>query len=82
MEMLKSIDFFPQKSFKLDENIKLNGYTVLFPSVCVGNAAQLAVDLLISTLEMKKIASIWHVSIHSMTLIHIFISITAIDLFK
>lgn len=54
--------FYFQKTFTLNENVHLNGYTVFFPSVCVGNAAQLAVDLIISTLEMRKIANIWHVS--------------------
>lgn len=33
----------------------------MLPSVCVGNVAQLAVDLLISSLEMRKVATIWHV---------------------
>lgn len=53
---------FWQKTFELDENVSLTGYSVLFPSVCVGNAAQLAVDLIISTLEMRRVATIWHVS--------------------
>lgn len=46
----------------LEENVSLKGYTVIFPSVCVGNVAQLAADLIISTLELKKIATAWHVS--------------------
>lgn len=50
-----------QKTIKLDDNVNLNGYTVLFPSVCVGNAAQLAIDLLIATQQMKKCATVWHV---------------------
>lgn len=45
-----------------ERDISLAGYTVIFPSVCVGNVAQLTVDLIISTLELKKVASIWHVS--------------------
>lgn len=58
--MQLSVDL--QKTFVLDDNVNLNGYSVVFPSVCVGNAAQLAVDLLISTLEMRKVATVWHVS--------------------
>lgn len=45
-----------------EKNISLTGYTVIIPSVCVGNVAQLTVDLIISSLELKKVASIWHVS--------------------
>ncbi|XP_031621256.1 proteasome assembly chaperone 2 [Contarinia nasturtii] len=52
-----------QKTFVFDEKINLNGYSVVFPSVCVGNVAQLAVDFLISTLEMKKVATVWHTAI-------------------
>lgn len=36
---------------------------MLFPSVGVGNVAQLSVDLLISTLQMEKVATVWHPSI-------------------
>ncbi|XP_037041191.1 proteasome assembly chaperone 2 [Bradysia coprophila] len=39
------------------------GYTVLLPSIGVGNVAQLSVDLLISTLQMEKVATVWHSSI-------------------
>lgn len=62
------LSWMQPKTFVLNENINLNGYSVVLPSVCVGNIAQLAVDLLISTLEMKKVATIWHVS----TFIHNF----------
>lgn len=41
----------------------LTGYTILFPSVGVGNVAQLTTDLLISSLEMEKIAHCWHPAI-------------------
>jgi len=41
----------------------LTDYTVLFPSLGVGNVAQLSIDLLISTLQMEKIATVWHDSI-------------------
>lgn len=46
----------------LDANINLAGYTVILPSVCVGNVSQLTVDVIISTLEMQKVGAIWHVS--------------------
>lgn len=69
----------------LDESISLNGYSVVFPSVCVGNAAQLAVDLLISTLEMKKVATIWHVSLKATSNFSVgdtFIAFSTTDLHK
>ncbi|KAM7342319.1 proteasome assembly chaperone 2 [Cochliomyia hominivorax] len=37
-----------------------NGFTVIIPSICVGNAAQLACDLLISSKNLKRIGSIHH----------------------
>ncbi|XP_038207345.1 proteasome assembly chaperone 2 [Zerene cesonia] len=37
----------------------LSGYTLIVPSVAVGNVGQLACDLLISSLSMDKIASIY-----------------------
>jgi proteasome assembly chaperone 2 len=39
------------------------GFTLLIPSVCVGNVAQLATDLLIETLQMEKVGCFWSVSI-------------------
>lgn len=36
---------------------------MLLPSIGVGNVAQLSVDLLISTLQMEKVATVWHPSI-------------------
>ncbi|XP_028030988.1 proteasome assembly chaperone 2 [Bombyx mandarina] len=47
---------------KLD-NSNLRGYTAVVPSVAVGNVGQLACDLLISSLRMKKIASINSIAI-------------------
>ncbi|KAL5021422.1 hypothetical protein ScPMuIL_000577 [Solemya velum] len=38
-------------------------YTLVLPAVSVGNVGQLAVDLLISTLELKKTGFIYHESI-------------------
>ncbi|XP_063380068.1 proteasome assembly chaperone 2 [Cydia fagiglandana] len=37
----------------------LKGFTLIIPSVAVGNVGQLACDLLISSLNMKKIASVY-----------------------
>ncbi|CAK1593840.1 unnamed protein product [Parnassius mnemosyne] len=37
----------------------LSGYTLVIPSVAVGNVGQLACDLLISSLKMKKLASVY-----------------------
>lgn len=68
--------FVLQKTFVLDDNVHLNGYTILFPSVCVGNAAQLTVDLIIATLEMQKVATIWHVSLINSFYQIVFIHIT------
>lgn len=36
------------------------GYTVIVPSICIGNAAQLAVDLLISSKELKRVGTMHH----------------------
>lgn len=48
---------------QLKENLStqdFNGYTVIIPSICVGNAAQLACDLLISSKNLKRVGSICH----------------------
>lgn len=39
------------------------GHTCVIPSVGVGNVAQLAADLLISTLSMERIGTVWHPAI-------------------
>lgn len=44
-------------NFKEDGD--LSGYTLIVPSVAVGNVGQLACDLLISSLDMVKIASVY-----------------------
>ncbi|XP_026761476.2 proteasome assembly chaperone 2 [Galleria mellonella] len=41
------------------DNSDLNEYTLIVPSVAVGNVGQLSCDLLISSLQMKKIASVY-----------------------
>lgn len=40
---------------KLSEKIDLTGYTLVLPAVAVGNVGQLAIDILISSTQMKKI---------------------------
>ncbi|XP_073846776.1 proteasome assembly chaperone 2 [Musca autumnalis] len=39
---------------------EFKGYTVIIPSICIGNAAQLACDLLISSKSLKRVASLLH----------------------
>lgn len=41
------------------EDVYLNNFTLILPSVAVGNVGQLACDLLISSLDMKKIATVY-----------------------
>jgi len=45
---------------KEGESFNLKGYTVILPSICVGNAAQLACDLLISSKKLNRIGSLNH----------------------
>ncbi|GAB0086109.1 Proteasome assembly chaperone 2 [Sergentomyia squamirostris] len=45
---------------KLMTPVNFTGGTLIIPSVCVGNVAQLSVDLIIETLKMKKVGIIWH----------------------
>ncbi|KAI5645781.1 PAC2 family domain-containing protein [Phthorimaea operculella] len=45
--------------WKFSEESDLSGYTLLMPSVAVGNVGQLACDLLISSLGMRKIGSVY-----------------------
>lgn len=45
--------------FKFSEDKSLSDYTFVIPSLSVGNVPQLAVDLVIETLQMKKIAFAW-----------------------
>lgn len=73
---INSIFLFSQQKF-IDSTypVDLADFTVLFPSVCVGNVAQLSVDLLISSLQMKRVATIWHVRTHLFTSLSIFDSI-------
>lgn len=43
--------------------MNLKGYMLIFPSVSVGNAGQLAVDLLITKIKPQKCGLIWHSAI-------------------
>ncbi|XP_076235267.1 proteasome assembly chaperone 2 [Calliopsis andreniformis] len=45
---------------KLPETIDLENYTLILPSVAVGNVGQLCVDLLISNLNLSKVGSMWN----------------------
>lgn len=51
------------KFLNLKRDINLSGYTVIIPSVSVGNVGQLTVDLLITSLNLKKVGTIWHPAI-------------------
>lgn len=44
---------------KLTQDSNLEGYTLVLPSVSVGNVGQLSVDLLISNLNLQKIGQIF-----------------------
>lgn len=43
--------------------VNLNNYTLVIPSISVGNVPQLAVDLLISTHNLQQIGTVWHPAI-------------------
>lgn len=45
--------------WKFFEDVDLSGCTLVLPSIAVGNVGQLACDLLISSLDMKKIATVY-----------------------
>ncbi|XP_003488754.2 proteasome assembly chaperone 2 isoform X1 [Bombus impatiens] len=48
------------KMIKIPDEINLENYTLILPSVAVGNVGQLCIDLLISSLDMHKIGSLWN----------------------
>lgn len=50
------------KMIKLMEDIDLENYTLILPSVAVGNVGQLSVDLLVSNLNLPKIGQIFSAS--------------------
>lgn len=45
---------------KIPEDVNLENYTLILPSVAVGNVGQLCADLLISNLNLRKIGSLWN----------------------
>ncbi|XP_011062725.1 PREDICTED: proteasome assembly chaperone 2-like isoform X2 [Acromyrmex echinatior] len=47
---------------KLTQDIDLENYTLILPSVAVGNVGQLSVDLLISNLNLPKVGQIFSTS--------------------
>lgn len=49
--------------FSFTEEVDFTGFTFIFPSVGVGNVAQLTVDLLIESLQLNKVATIWNSAI-------------------
>lgn len=49
--------------FSFSEDVNLEDYTFLLPSVSVGNVPQLTIDLLITTFKLKKISTVWHPAI-------------------
>lgn len=49
---------FQETIWKYNIEVNMKGYTVIIPSVAVGNVGQLACDLLISSLNMKRISSV------------------------
>lgn len=48
---------------KFYSEIDLSDFIVIIPSIGVGNVAQLAVDLVVSNLQLQKCGSIWHQAI-------------------
>nr|CAI5828535.1 unnamed protein product [Callosobruchus analis] len=49
--------------FNFKEPVNLQDYTLILPSVSVGNVPQLTVDLLVKSYNFKKTASVWHPAI-------------------
>ncbi|XP_045464894.1 proteasome assembly chaperone 2-like [Harmonia axyridis] len=48
---------------KLNKDVDLSDFTLIIPSVSVGNVPQLTIDLLISNYKFEKIGLIWHESV-------------------
>ena len=44
------------------EEVDLKNHTLILPSVAVGNVGQLTVDLLISSLQLRRIGHFWNSS--------------------
>lgn len=48
------------KVIHFKESIDFREHTLIIPSISVGNVGQLTVDLIITTYNLKKVATIWH----------------------
>lgn len=51
------------KLINLTKSVDFSKYTLIIPSVSVGNVGQLTVDLMITTFNLKKMGTIWHPAI-------------------
>lgn len=49
--------------FNFSDKFNLEGYSLLLPSVSVGNVPQLTIDLLITNFKLKKVSTVWHPAI-------------------
>lgn len=49
--------------FNFREELNLQGYNFILPSVSVGNVPQLTIDLVITTFNLEKLSSVWHPAI-------------------
>lgn len=49
--------------FNIESSSKLAGFTLIIPSISVGNVPQLTADLLIGSLNLDKTISVWHPAI-------------------
>ncbi|KAJ8910850.1 hypothetical protein NQ315_015585 [Exocentrus adspersus] len=48
---------------KTQSHVDFSDYTLIIPSVSVGNIPQLTIDLLITTYELERLSAIWHPAI-------------------
>lgn len=45
--------------FNFIRKVDFTGFTIVIPSICVGNVSQLSTDLIISSLSMEKVGVVW-----------------------
>ena len=55
------MEFFPSSTS--EPSVQLAGCTLVLPAVTVANVGQLAVDLLVSTLELPRVGYLEHASV-------------------
>lgn len=48
---------------RFTEKVDLSNYTIILPSVSVGNVGQLTVDLIVTTYKFRNIGVLWHPAI-------------------